>query len=99
METSKITGIITIWTSGQKPQLLNNGRRIKFNTASYVPIVVPGLSTVASTSATPTSSTSIPQEAVILTASRINKKWNYEWDRKNTERPVAGTSRIQKFKS
>ena len=39
------------WTSGQKPQLIKNGRRTKCNTANCVPIVVPGLSTGSSSSA------------------------------------------------
>ena len=55
------------WTRGQKPQLIKNDRRIKCNTANHVPIVVPGLSTGSSSSATPTSRTSLPQEAVIPT--------------------------------
>ena len=38
-------------TSGQKPQLIRDGRRIKCNTANYVPIVVPGLSTSSWSSA------------------------------------------------
>ena len=42
-------------------------RRIKCDTANYVPIVVPGLSTGSSSSATPTSPTSLPQESVIPT--------------------------------
>ena len=54
-------------TSGQKPQLIKNGRRIKCNTANCVPIVVRGLSTGSSSSATPTSPTSLSQEAVIPT--------------------------------
>ena len=55
------------WTSGQKPQLIKDGRRIKCSTENYVPIVVPGLSTGSSSSATPTSPTSVPQEAVTPT--------------------------------
>ena len=55
------------WTSGQKPQLIKNGRRIKCNTAKYVPLVVPGLSTGSSSSAAPASPTSLPQEAVTPT--------------------------------
>ena len=58
------------WTSGQKPYLIKNGRRRKCNTVNYVPIVVRGLSTGSSSSATPASPTSSPQD----TASRINKK-------------------------
>ena len=41
------------WTSGHKPQLTQSGRRIKCSTANCVPIVVPGLSTSSSSSATP----------------------------------------------
>ena len=55
------------WTSGQKPQLIKNGRRIECNTANFVPIVVPGLSTGSSSSATRTSPTSLSQEAVVPT--------------------------------
>ena len=55
------------WTSSQKPQLIKDGRRIKCSTENFVPIVVPGLSTGSSSSATPTSPTSVPQEAVIPT--------------------------------
>ena len=40
------------WTTGQKPQLIKDGKRIKCSTANYVPIVVPGLSTSSSSSAT-----------------------------------------------
>ena len=52
------------WTSGQ---LIKEGRRINCSTENYVPIVVPGPSTGSSSSATPTSPTSLPQEAVIPT--------------------------------
>ena len=31
------------WTSGQKPHLINNGRKIDCNTANYVPFVVLGI--------------------------------------------------------
>ena len=60
-------GYSSKWTSGQKPQLIKDGRRIKCSTRKYVPIVVPGLSTSSSSSATPTSPTSVPQETVIPT--------------------------------
>ena len=50
------------WTSGQKPHLTQNGRRKKCNTANYVPIVVPGLSTGSSISSSPTTPTSSSQE-------------------------------------
>ena len=46
------------WTSSQKPLLINNGRKIEFNKANYVPFVVPGLSTSSSSSSSPTSPTS-----------------------------------------
>ena len=36
------------WTSGHKPQLIEDGRRKKRNTPNYVPIVVLGLSTSSS---------------------------------------------------
>ena len=44
------------WTSGQKPQLTKNGRRINCKKANHVPFVVPGLLTSSSTTSTPTSS-------------------------------------------
>ena len=52
------------WTSGQKPQLIKNGRKTECNTANYVPFVVSGLSTSSSSSSSPTSPTSSSQEAV-----------------------------------
>ena len=55
------------WTGGQKPQLIKHGRRIQCSTANYVPIVVPGLSTGSSSSATPASPTSLSQEGVVPT--------------------------------
>ena len=48
-------------TSGQKPQLTHNGKRILCNTENFAPIVVPGLSTGSSTSRESTSSTSLLQ--------------------------------------
>ena len=36
------------WINGQKPHLIKNGIRIICNTESFVPIVVPGLSTSSS---------------------------------------------------
>ena len=53
------------WTSGPKPQLIKNGRRMQCSTENYFTIVVPGLSTGSSSSATLTSPASLPQEAVI----------------------------------
>ena len=69
-----------------KPQPIKDGRRIKCSTENYVPIVVLGLPTRSSSSATPTSPTSVPQEAVIPTL-HLNKRWEYEWH--STGTPVA----------
>ena len=55
------------WTSGQKPQLIKDGRRTKCSTENCVPIVVLGSSTSSSSSATPSSPTSVLQEAVVPT--------------------------------
>ena len=55
------------WTSGQKPHLINKCRKINYNTANYVPFVVPGLSTSSSSSSSPTSPTSSSQDTVITT--------------------------------
>ena len=52
------------WTSGQKPHLIKNDKRINCNVANYVPFVVPGLSTSSSTTPTPTLSTSSSQDSV-----------------------------------
>ena len=38
------------WTSGQKPHLTQNGKKINCNTSNNVPFVVPGFSTSCSTS-------------------------------------------------
>ena len=61
------------WTSGQKPQLIENGKKIQCNTDNYVPGVVPGLSTEPSGSSTSTSSTSISQSVRDATETQ-NKK-------------------------
>ena len=55
------------WTSGPKPQLIKNGRRIECHTANYVPFVVPGLSRSSSSASSPTSPTPSSQEAVTPT--------------------------------
>ena len=60
------------WTSGQKPHLAKNGKRIDGNTSNYVPFVVPGLSTSSFTTPTPTSSTSSSQDSV-FDVSRYNE--------------------------
>ena len=53
------------WTSGQKPHLIRNGKRIDCNIANCVPFVVPGLS-ASSSSTTPslTSPSSSSQDSV-----------------------------------
>ena len=55
------------WTSGQKPHLTKNGKRIKCKKAKYVPFLVPGLSTSSSTSSSPASSTSSSEDTVTST--------------------------------
>ena len=65
--SAKITDIPTFGPVVKKTHLTKNGRKIDCNTANYVLFVVPGLSTSSSSSATPTSPTSVPQEAVIPT--------------------------------
>ena len=55
------------WTSGQKPQLIKNGRKIECNTANYAPFVVSGLSTSSSSSCSLTFPASSSQEAVTPT--------------------------------
>ena len=62
------------WTSGQKPHLSKNGKKISCNTWNYVPFVVPGLWTSSSTSSPPTSSTSSSQETVIGTEKSSNRR-------------------------
>ena len=55
------------WTSGQKPHLIRNGRKIDCDTANYVPFVVRGLPTRSSSSSSPTSPTSSSQETLAPT--------------------------------
>ena len=52
------------WTSGQKPHLTKNGRRIDRNISNYVPFVVPCFSTSFSATPTPSSSSSSSQDSV-----------------------------------
>ena len=71
------------WTSGQKPHLTKEGKRIDCNMSNYVPFVVPGFSTSSSTTPTPTSSTSSSQDSVFDVSryaekSRSRMKWKYE---------------------
>ena len=55
------------WTTGQKPHLTQNGKRMNCNIANYVPFIVPGLSTSSSTSSSLASTTSSSQDTVIST--------------------------------
>ena len=48
------------WTSGQKPHLTKDRKKILRKTANFVPVVVPGLS---SNSGASSSSTSLPQDS------------------------------------
>ena len=50
------------WINGQKPHLIKNGIRIPCNTENFVPIVVPGLSSLSSGSSS-TSKTPSKQES------------------------------------
>ena len=50
------------WINGQKPHLIKNGIRIIYNTENFVPIVVPGLSSLSSGSSS-TSRTFMKQES------------------------------------
>ena len=51
------------WISCQKPHLTQKDKRICCNVSNYVPFVVPGLSTNSSTSLSPTSPSSSPQDS------------------------------------
>ena len=63
------------WTSGHKPHLIKNGRKIECNTANYVPFVVHGLSTSSSKLIfTDISYIFIAGSRNFYAASRINKK-------------------------
>ena len=57
-------GYFCEWTSGQKPHLLLNDRKIQCNTENHVPIVVRGLSTGPSSPSTSASSTSASQDSM-----------------------------------
>ena len=73
------------WISGQKTHLIRNGKRIDCNFSNYVPFVVPGLSTISSsTTPTPTSPSSSSQDSAFdvnryTKTPSIRKKWKYEW--------------------
>ena len=61
------------WSSGQKPHLTQNGKRIDCSKSNYVPFVVSGLPTSSSTTPTPTSSTSSSQDSVFFYESRYTE--------------------------
>ena len=53
------------WTSGQKPHLIRNGKRIECKFSNYVPFVVPGLSASSSSiTLSPVSPSSSSQDSV-----------------------------------
>ena len=60
----RIHGYTYHWSSGQKPHLTKNGRRIDCNISNYLPFVVPGLSASSVTTPTLTSSSSSSQDSV-----------------------------------
>ena len=70
------------WTSGQKPHLTKNGKRIDCNISNCVPFVVLGLSTSSSTAPTPSSSSSSQDSVFYVNRNTENlvteKKWKYE---------------------
>ena len=83
------------WTSGQKPHLIKDGRKIECNTANYVPIVVPVPSTGSSSSATPTSPTLLPQEAVTPTQHPASTRS----ERRKASKKYGETRRVDQQKS
>ena len=70
------------WINGQKPHLIKNGIRIQCNTENFVPFVVPGLSTSASSGSHPSTS---------LTPSRQERHRSTYSSRSSTS-PTAATS-------
>ena len=86
------------WTSGQTPHLIKNGRKIDFNTANYVPFVVPGLSTRSSSSSSPTSLTSTSQKIVAPTEHPASTRSESMSAELQGQLIVAWTSRNRKLK-
>ena len=70
------------WTSVKNH---NSSKMVECNSANYVPIVVLGKSTDSSSSVTPTSPTSVPQEAVVPTLHPASTRSD-----KSTRRTVRG---------
>ena len=65
-------GYTNHWTSGQKPHLIKNDKKIVCNITNFVPFVVPGLSTSSSSpSSSSTRSPSSSQESI--SANRENR--------------------------
>ena len=87
-----------LWTSGQKPHLTQNGKKINCNVANNVPFVVPGLSTSSSTSSSPASSTSSSQDTVISTENPATERSEImsEESRRNPSRGPAETENTNK---
>ena len=82
------------WTSGQKPQLVKNGKTINCNIANYVPFFVLGLSTSSSNlSSLASSNIFIAGNCDQHGKSSNRKKSNYEWG--VTVKPVALNHRNQ----
>ena len=81
----------------QKPHLTQNGKRINRNKANYVRFVVPGLLASSSTSPSPASSTSSPQDTVISTENPATEKGEImsEESRGNPSRGSAETENTQ----
>ena len=84
------------WTSGQKPHLTQNGKKIYCKILNNVPFVVPGLSTSSFTSSSPTTSISSSQDFVICTENLAMERVEYVC--RVTEKPVARISRNRKQK-
>ena len=81
------------WTSGQKPHLIKNGKKIHCDTSNHVPFVVPGLSTSSSTSSSSTSPSSSSQETVADT--EIPATRSGSTDEVARRDPLHGTAEIE----
>ena len=67
------------WATGQKPQFIKGGRRIKCSTTNDVPVIVLDLLTDISSSVTPTSPTSVSQEAEHPASTRSESSRSPVW--------------------
>ena len=61
------------WTSGQKPHLIRNGRRIGGDISNYVPFVVPGLTASSSSTTPPPSSPSSSLQDSVFDVNRYTE--------------------------